>query len=44
MKQGGIVEAAIGGVIETIDITINCTLFFVAKQSPQGQIVTESDL
>jgi hypothetical protein len=27
-------EAAIGGVIETIDSTINRTLFFVAKWSP----------
>jgi hypothetical protein len=41
MKQGGTAEAAIGGVIETIDSMINCDLFPVAKWSPQGEIVKE---
>ena len=33
MKQGGIAEAAICSVIETIDSTINRTLFFITKWS-----------
>lgn len=31
IKQGGIAEAAIGGVIETIDSIINRTLLLIAK-------------
>jgi hypothetical protein len=31
IKQGGTVEAAIGGVIETIDSIINRNLFLVAE-------------
>jgi hypothetical protein len=34
----------IGGVIETIDSTINYGLFFIANWSPQGEIVKESDI
>lgn len=46
MKQGGIAEAAVGGVIETIDSMINRTPFIFAKWFPQEQmeIVTESDI
>jgi hypothetical protein len=34
IKQGGTAEAAIGGVSETIDSTINHTHFLVAEKSP----------
>jgi hypothetical protein len=34
IKQGGIAEAAISGVIEMIDSMINHNLFLVAKWSP----------
>ena len=34
IKQGGIAEAAIGSVIETVNSIINRTLFLVAKWSP----------
>jgi hypothetical protein len=34
IKQGGTAEAAIGGMIKTIDSIINRTLFLVAKWSP----------
>jgi hypothetical protein len=44
IKQGGTAEAAIGGVIETIDSIINCTHFLVAKWSPWGEIVKESNI
>jgi hypothetical protein len=30
-KQGGKAEVAISGVVETIDIMINYSLFFIAK-------------
>jgi hypothetical protein len=44
IKQGGTAEAAIGGVIETIDSIINRTHFLVAKWSPWGEIVKESNI
>ncbi len=34
IKQGGTAEAAIGGVIETIDSMTNRSLFLIAKWSP----------
>jgi hypothetical protein len=34
IKQGGTAEAAIGGVIETIDSMTNHSLFLIAKWSP----------
>jgi hypothetical protein len=34
IKQGGIAEAAVSGVIETIDSTINHNLFLITKWSP----------
>jgi hypothetical protein len=33
VEQGGIAEAAIGGVIKTIDSIINDNLFLIAKWS-----------
>jgi hypothetical protein len=44
IKQGGIAEAAISGVIKTIDSIINRTLFLIAKWSPSGEIVKESEI
>jgi hypothetical protein len=44
IKQGGIAEAAISGVIETINSTMNLTLFLVTKWSPQGEMIKESDI
>jgi hypothetical protein len=44
IKQGGTAEAAISGIIETINSIINRSLFLVAKVSPQGEIVKESDI
>ena len=43
IKQGGTAEAVISGVIETVDGTINYSLFFITKWSPQGEIVKESN-
>ena len=34
IKQGGTAEAAISGVIETIDSMINRNLFLITKGSP----------
>jgi hypothetical protein len=34
IKQGGTAEAAIGGVIKTIDSMTNHSLFLIAKWSP----------
>jgi hypothetical protein len=34
IKQGRIAKAAIGGMIKTIDSTINHSFFFIAKWSP----------
>ena len=44
IKQGGTSEAAISGVIETIDSMINRSLFLVAEGSPWGEMVKESDI
>ncbi len=44
MKEGGKAKATISSVIKTIDNTINRSLFLVAKGSPQGEIVKESDV
>jgi hypothetical protein len=41
IKQGGIAEAAISGVIETIDSIINRSLFLIADWSHWGEIVKE---
>jgi hypothetical protein len=43
IKQGGIAEAAISGMIETIDSIINRSLFLIVTGSPQGEIVKESN-
>ena len=37
-------EAAISGVNKTVDRIINCTLLFVTKWSPEGQIVKETNV
>ena len=44
IKQGGIAEAVIGGVIETIDSITNYSLFLIAKWFPEGELVKESDI
>lgn len=44
IKQGGIAEAAISGVIETIDSMINRSLFLVAKVYPYGEMAKESGI
>jgi hypothetical protein len=44
IKQGGTAEAAISGVIETINSMINRSLFLIAKGSPQGEMVKESNI
>jgi hypothetical protein len=44
IKQGGTIEAAINSVIRTIDNMINRSFFLVAKGSPQGEMVKESDI
>jgi hypothetical protein len=44
IKQGVTAEAAISGVIETIDNIINHSFFLVAKVSPQGEMVKESNI
>ena len=41
IKQGGTAEAAISGVIETIDSEINRSLFLVADWCPWGGLVKE---
>jgi hypothetical protein len=44
IEQGGTAEAVIGDVIEMIDNTVNYSLFFITKWSPQGEIVKENDM
>jgi hypothetical protein len=44
IKQGGTAKAAIGSVIKTIDSIINHSLFSIAKWSPYGKIVKESNI
>jgi hypothetical protein len=43
IKHGGTAETAISDVIETIDSTTNHSYFLLAKWSPQGEIVKESN-
>jgi hypothetical protein len=44
IKQGGTAEAAINGVIITIDNMINYSLFLIAKWSSSGEMAKESDI
>lgn len=43
IKQGGTAETAISGVNETIDSITNHSFFLIAKWSPEGEIVKESN-
>ena len=44
IKHGGTAKTAISGVIETIDSTTNHNYFLLAKRSPWGEIVKESNI
>jgi hypothetical protein len=44
IKQGGKAEAAISGVIESIDSTINYSLFLITKWLSYEEIAKESNI
>ncbi len=44
IKQGGTDKGVISDVIETVNSIVNYSLFLLAKGSPQGEMVKESDI